>query len=170
MPSFIQSILALPARTKGILAVSTVAVLAIAFLLLKIAGAPSYQLLSTGLDPAKTGKMTAALDAQGITYELRNNGTALAVNGNSTAQAQIALADAGLSTSGSGGSDGLDKVTDLKMGASTFQQQIAYQQGLEQTIEDTLGNVDGVSGATVQLTLPQDELFADEAKPATAAV
>jgi flagellar M-ring protein FliF len=56
------------------------------------------------------------------------------------------------------------------MGASTFQQKIAYQQGLEQTIEDTLNNVDGVSGATVQLTLPDDQLFQDEAKPTTAAV
>ncbi len=157
-------------RQRLVLGGSILGVIIVAFLLLKMASAPSYALIATGLDPAKTGKMTAALDAQGITYELRNNGTALAVEGNSTAQAQIALADAGLSTSGSGGSDGLDKVTGLKMGASTFQQQIAYQQGLEQTIEDTLGNVDGVSGAQVQLTLPKDELFADEAKPATASV
>ena len=157
-------------RQRLVLGGSILGVIVVAFLLLKLASAPSYSLIATGLDPAKTGKMTAALDAQGITYELRNNGTALAVEGNSTAQAQIALADAGLSTSGNGGSDGLDKVTDLKMGASTFQQKIAYQQGLEQTIEDTLGNVQGVSGATVQLTLPDDQLFADEAKPTTAAV
>ena len=65
MPSFVQSLLALPPRTKGIFAVSTVAVLGVAFLLLRIASAPSYQLLSSGLDPAQTGKVTAALDAQG---------------------------------------------------------------------------------------------------------
>ncbi len=157
-------------RQRLVLGGSIAGVLIVAFLLLKLASAPSYSLIATGLDPAKTGQMTAALDAQGITYELRNNGTALAVDSNSTAQAQIALADAGLSTSGSSSSDGLSAVTDLKMGASTFQQQIAYQQGLEQTIEDTLNNVQGVSGAQVQLTLQQDQLFADEAKPATAAV
>jgi flagellar M-ring protein FliF len=158
-------------RQRLVLGGSVLAVVVVAFLLLKLASAPSYSLIATGLDPAKTGKMTAALDAQGIPYELRNNGTALAVEKNSTAQASIALADAGLSTSGSdGASSGLDKVTDLKMGASTFQQKIAYQQGLEQTIEDTLNSVNGVSGATVQLTLPEDQLFQDEAKPTTASV
>lgn len=157
-------------RQRLVLGGSILGVIIVAFLLLKMASAPSYSLVATGLDPAKTGKMTAALDAQGITYELRNNGTALAVDSNSTAQAQIALADAGLSTSGNGGSDGLDTVKDLKMGSTTFQQKIAYQQGLEQTIEDTLGNVQGVSGATVSLTLPDDQLFQDEAKPTTASV
>jgi flagellar M-ring protein FliF len=157
-------------RQRLVLGGSILGVIIVAFLLLKMASAPSYSMIATGLDPAKTGKMTAALDEQGITYELRNNGTALAVNSNSTAQAQIALADAGLSTSGADGSSGLDKVTELKMGASTFQQKIAYQQGLEQTIEDTLGNVQGVSGATVSLTLPDDQLFQDEAKPTTASV
>jgi len=157
-------------RQRLVLGGSILGVIIVAFLLLKMASAPSYSLVASGLDPAKTGKMTAALDAQGIPYELRNNGTALAVESNSTAQAQIALADAGLSTSGSNSSDGLDKVTELKMGASTFQQKIAYQQGLEQTIEDTLGNVQGVSGSTVRLSLPDDQLFQDEAKPTTASV
>ncbi len=156
-------------RQRITLAASVVGVLIVAFLLLRMATAPSYSLIASGLDPAKTGKMTAALDAQGISYELRNNGTALAVEKNQTAQAQIALADAGLSTAGKG-EDGLDKVGDLKMGASTFQQKIAYQQGLEASIEQTLENIDGVSSATVQLTLPEDQLFADEAKPPTAAV
>ena len=47
--------------------------------MLKIATAPSYALIAPGLDPAQTGKITAALDEQGIAYELQNNGTALAV-------------------------------------------------------------------------------------------
>src|SRR5919204_1795550 len=97
MPSFVQSFLRLPARSKGIAAVSAVAVLGVAFLLLKLATAPSYTLLSTGLDPAQTGKVTAALDQQGITYELRNNGTALAVEKSQVAQARVALAGQGVS-------------------------------------------------------------------------
>ena len=36
--------------------------------------------LLTGLDPAQTGKITARSTSKGISYELRNNGTALAVN------------------------------------------------------------------------------------------
>ena len=85
MPPFLQNILALPAKTKALLGVSAVAILAIAFIMLKIATAPSYSLIASGLDPAQTGKITAALDEQGIAYELRNNGTALAVQKSSTA-------------------------------------------------------------------------------------
>ena len=95
MPPFLQNILALPAKTKALLGVSAFAILAIAFVMLKIATAPSYALIASGLDPAQTGKITAALDEQGIAYELRNNGTALAVQKAATAQARIALAAPG---------------------------------------------------------------------------
>src|SRR5919112_863429 len=78
MPPFIQNILALPAKTKAILGVSFVAILAIAFIMLKVATAPTYTLIASGLDPAQTGKITAALDEQGIAYELRNPADALA--------------------------------------------------------------------------------------------
>src|SRR3954447_10036559 len=108
MPPFIQNILALPAKTKAILGVSFVAVLAIAFILLKIATAPSYTLIASGLDPAQTGKITAALDEQGISYELRNNGTALAVTKTSTAQAQVALASQGVQATGGGSQPGYE--------------------------------------------------------------
>ena len=52
MPPFLQNLLALPAKTKALLGVSAVAILAIAFVMLKIATAPSYALIATGLDPA----------------------------------------------------------------------------------------------------------------------
>src|SRR5919106_6409536 len=96
MPPFLQTLAKLPARSKAILAVSGVAILAIAFLMLRIAGAPSYGSLTSGLGPAQTGKITAALDEQGIGYELRNNGTALAVEKAQVAQARVALAGQGV--------------------------------------------------------------------------
>src|SRR5690348_18250595 len=96
MPSFVQSFLRLPARSKGIAAVSTVAVLGVAFLLLKIATAPSYSLIASGMDPANTGKATAALDQAGISYQLQANGTGLAVESSQVAQARIALASGGV--------------------------------------------------------------------------
>ena len=47
MPPFLQNLLALPAKTKALLGVSAVAILAIAFIMLKIATAPSYALIAT---------------------------------------------------------------------------------------------------------------------------
>jgi flagellar M-ring protein FliF len=169
MPPFVETFKALPARSKGIIAVSTVAILGIAFLLLRVAGAPSYAILSSGLDPAQTGKVTAALDEQGIAYELRNNGTALAVEKTSVAQARVTLAGQGVSTDGGAGK-GFELFDEQKLGASDFQQQVTYQRALEGEISRTIGNVQGVASPQVQLVLPEDDLFADEATPATAAV
>jgi flagellar M-ring protein FliF len=169
MPPFVETFRALPARSKGIIAVSAVAILAITFLLLRIAGSPSYTMLSSGLDPAQTGKVTAALDEQGIGYELRNNGTALAVEKSQVAQARVALAGQGVSLDGGSGK-GFELFDEQKLGASDFQQQVTYQRALEGEIARTISGVQGVASPQVQLVLPEDDLFADEATPATAAV
>jgi flagellar M-ring protein FliF len=170
MPPFAQNLMALPARTKGVLAVSAVTILAICFFMLKLATAPSYQLLATGLDPAQTGKITAALDTSGVTYELRNNGTALAVNASQTAQARVALATAGVSASSSGTQEGYSLLDKTKLGSSQFQQQVTYQRALEGELSGMINGVEGVSGANVQLVLPEDTLFATDQSPATASV
>src|ERR1700709_237189 len=148
MPPFLKNILALPAKTKAILGVSAFAVLAIAFVMLKIATAPSYALIASGLDPAQTGKITAALDSQGIAYELRNNGTALAVVKSSTAQANVALAAQGIESSGGSNQPGYELMDQSKLGASQFQQQVTYQRALEGEIAKSLREVQGVSNPT----------------------
>jgi flagellar M-ring protein FliF len=170
MPAFVKNLLALPPRTKAILVVSAVAILAIVFFMLKIATAPTYSLVSSGLDPAQTGKITAALDEQGISYELRNNGTALAVNKAQLPQARVALASQGVSVSSSGTQDGYALLDKTKLGSSQFQQQVTYQRALEGELANMINGVEGVNGANVQLVLPEDTLFADEKSPATASV
>jgi flagellar M-ring protein FliF len=170
MPSFLKNLMDLPARTKGVLAVSSVAIIAILFFMLKLATAPSYTVLSSGLDPAQTGKITAALDTQGITYELRNNGTALAVNKSQVPQARVALASQGVAVSGGGSQDGYALLDKTKLGSSQFQQQVTYQRALEGEISNMINGVEGVTGANVQLVLPEETLFADEKSSATAAV
>src|ERR1700753_1310702 len=156
MPPFIQNLLALPAKTKALLGVSSFAILAIAFLLLKVATAPSFAIMSSGLDPAQTGKMTAALDTAGIAYKVEGNGTSLAVNSAQMAQARIALATAGVSTAGSSSQPGFELFDKSKLGASQFQQQVTYQRALEGQLAQTIDGVQGVENATVQLVLPED--------------
>jgi flagellar M-ring protein FliF len=170
MPPFLQNILALPAKTKAVLGVSAVAILAIAFIMLKIATAPSYALIASGLDPAQTGKITAALDEQGIAYELKNNGTALAVQKSATAQARIALAGQGVAASGGSVQEGNTLLDKSKLGASQFQQQQTAQRALEGEVAQTMAGIEGVTSPRVQIVLPQDDLFADEATPATASI
>src|SRR5690349_15535799 len=166
---FLANLAQLPGRSKAVLAGSALAVVIVAFVLLKIASAPAYTLLASGIDPAQTGKITAALDAQGIGYELRSNGTALAVDKAQVAQARVALAAQGVSAN-AGANEGWQLFDNQKLGASEMQQQVTYQRALEGEIANTINGVSGVSGAQVQLVLPQDDLFADSATPATAAV
>src|ERR671917_1473362 len=95
MPPFAQNLMKLPTRSKLVLGGGALAVLLVLFVMMRIASAPSYSTLVSALDPAETGKVTAALDEQGIGYELRANGTTVAVEKASVAQARIALARGG---------------------------------------------------------------------------
>ncbi len=138
-------------------------------LVMHLAGTPSYSTVLTGLDPARTGQITSTLDTKGIAWQIQNNGTALAVESDKTAQAQIALATAGFVGSQQPGMSLFDK---SQLGASSFQQQITYQRALEGQLANTIEQIQGVTGAQVQLVLPnqQDQLFADNQTPASAAV
>ena len=154
-------------KAKIGLAAGLAITLVVFFLLFKMATAPSYETLLTGVEPAETGKITKALDEQGITYEIQNGGTAIGVQGADAARARIALAEGGMPAKGQAGFELFDK---QKLGTSDFQQQVNYQRALEGEIANTIGQVQGVSGAKVQLVLPEDQLFAEDQKPTTAAV
>lgn len=149
----------------GSLVASVIAI----YLFLHMVSQPSYSTLASGLNPAQTGKMTGALDQQGIGYELQNNGTALAVPSNETAKARVALASAGVLGSSH---TNLSLFEKQSLGESNFQQQVNYQRAMQGQLEETIDNVQGVSGAQVQLVMPspQSELFASSQTPASAAV
>jgi flagellar M-ring protein FliF len=169
MPNFADTIMKLPTRSKIVLGLSALAIVAVLFFMLRLASAPSYTMLSSGLSPADAGKVTAALDEQGIGYDLRANGTSVAVEKAQVGNARIALASAGVDAA-AGNQEGFELFDQQKLGASDFQQKVTYQRALEGEIGRTVEQVEGVSGAQVQLVLPEDSLFADEETPATAAV
>ena len=155
--------------TKGKIgmAAAAVGVLIVAILLMKMATSPSYSTIATGIDPAQTGKMTAALDTKGIKWKLVNNGTGIAVDSGQTANARVALAEQGLPQNGQAGFELFDK---QKLGASNLQQQVTYQRALEGELSQTIGQVQGVTGAQVNLVLPQEQLFSDQNSTAKASV
>jgi flagellar M-ring protein FliF len=146
-------------------------VLGVAFLMIvmSVASKPSYSTLEAGIDPAQTGKITSTLAGAGISYQLQNSGTAIAVNSSQTAQARVALATAGLLTNQQPGFSLLDK---QQLGQSNFQQQLTYERALEGQLAQTIETIDGVTSATVNLVIPssQDQLFSDQTQPATASV
>jgi flagellar M-ring protein FliF len=158
---------------KGWAMVGGSAAAAIVFLMLVMhfASSKSYTTLETSLDPAQTGKITSALDAKGIGYEIQNGGTALAVDSGQVSQARIALATAGLLGVGSQ-QPGFTLLDKSSLGASNFQQQITYQRALEGQLDQTIEQIQGVDSATVNLVLPsqQDQLFGENGPSSSASV
>jgi flagellar M-ring protein FliF len=152
-----------------ILGAGAIAAILFVYLFLSMVSKPSYSTLATGLEPAQTGKMTSALDTQGISYELQNNGTALAVQSDETARARVALAGAGLLGNTQPGFSLFEKTS---LGESNFQQQVTYQRALQGQIEQTIDNIQGVSGAQVELVMPsaQNQLFGENQNASSAAV
>src|ERR1700722_3325449 len=131
---------------RGWLIAGAAAVVSILFIYLFVntVSKPSYTTLVSGVEPSQTGKMTSTLAAQGIAYELQNNGTAIAVQANESSKARVALAGANLLGNTQPGFSLFEK---QNLGESNFQQQVTYQRALQGQLEETIDSVQGVSGA-----------------------
>ena len=154
-------------RGRLVMAASVVGTIFLAFILMKVAGAPAYEQVVSGADPSETPKITEALDKKGVKYEVRNNGTAIAVDKSQVSDAKIALASAGMPGNAQPGFELMEK---QKLGASDFQQKVTYQRALEGEIARTVEGVQGVNSAQVNLVLADEQLFQDEQQPARASV
>src|ERR1700722_4484332 len=125
------------------------------YLFLHMVSAPSYTTLVSGVNPSETGKMTSTLSEHGVKYELQNNGTALAVQSNQTAEARVALAGADLLGNAQPDFKLFEK---QNLGESNFQQEVTYQRALQ--------------GQQVELVLPssQNQIFGENQGVSSAAV
>jgi flagellar M-ring protein FliF len=159
----------LPPRGWAMLGATIAGAIAFLFIVLQLASAPSYSTLMAGIDPAQTGKISAALAAQGIPYQLQSSGTAIGVPAGEVSAARIALASANLLTPTESDASLFNTGS---LGQSDFQQQVGYQVALEQQLQNTIDQVQGVNSSTVQIVLPsaQSQLFAASSPPTTAAV
>jgi flagellar M-ring protein FliF len=169
MPAFMDSVKKVSPKGWAMIGGSLVVGIAFLMIVMSMVSKPSYSTLMAGIDPSQTGKIESTLSGQGISYQLQNNGTAIAVESGQTAQARVALATAGLLTNQQ---PGFSLLNNSSLGQSNFQQQVTYERALEGQLGSTIQTINGVSSATVNLVLPnsQDELFSNNTQPATASV
>jgi flagellar M-ring protein FliF len=164
----VRSVLArLSPRGRIALAGAALALVVLVFVLFQLATKQSSTTLASGVDPAETGDITKALEDKGIPYSVGDGGTSVSVPSSDVSKARIALAEGNVLGGTKPGFELFDK---QQFGASDFQQKVTYQRALEGELERTITQVDGVASATVQLTLPEDQLFASESVKPTAAV
>lgn len=149
------------------LVVSALLVVGTLFFLFQYASKPSYVTVAAGIEPADATKAASALDSAGVTYRIESGGTQISVLDGEQDRARTALAGAGLAGSSHVGFELFDKGS---LGATDFQQKVDYQRALEGEIARTIEQIDGVGTAQVQLVLPEESLFLDDAPKASAAV
>ncbi len=158
-------------RGKVTLAACAVGFLIAVALIFRMATAPSYVVVMSGLDPTKSGEIVGTLTEAGISGNVTGGGTQLQVPKGKEDAAITALAAKGLNTTNAqlGFADTLDK---QKLGASSIQQKVAYQRGLEGEIAAAISKIEGVGTPNVRLTLPDQTAFvgAEDQPGATAAV
>ncbi len=164
----IKTVLArLSTRGKLALGGAALALIVLVFVLFQMATKQSYTTLATGIEPAETGQVTEALEAKGIPFQLQDSGTAVGVPSSDVSEARIALAESDVL---GGSKPGFELFDSQQFGASDFQQKVTYQRALEGELERTINQVEGVKSSNVQLTLPEEQLFSEEAIKPTAAV
>ena len=126
-----------------------------------------YAVLYSGLRPADASAIVAELDAKGVTYELKDQGTTIMVPKGESDSVRLAIvrSDAPLK-----GSSGFELFNKSDMGLTDFAQKINYQRALQGELARTIMMMDGIENARVHLTIPERTLFRGSRSEPKAAV
>jgi flagellar M-ring protein FliF len=175
MPVAFKNVFArLSAYVQGFSAAQrTIAILAIAALVLggialaSWLGKASYAPLFTGLAAADASSITDQLQTDGVPFQLTDGGATILVPQAQVYSERLKAASNGLPSSNEGGYSLLDK---MGVTSSEFQQDVTYKRAMEGELAKTIGAMDGVQTATVQLAIPEKSVFVSEEKDPTASV
>ena len=121
------------------------------------------------LDLKDAAAIVDQLDTAKIANDTDEGGTRVLVPESSLDAARLALAKAGLPSGGTVGWEIFDKSTDM-LSESQFEQNINQTRALEGELARTIGLIDGIRAARVNLVLPSREPFSRDQQEATASV
>lgn len=129
---------------------------------------PDLALLYSDLDFADSGEIVTQLEAAGVPYELRGNGTSIFVPSDQVDRLRVQMAQQGLPAGGSIGYEIFDRTDGF--GTTNFVQNVNRLRALEGELARTIGTINGIRQARVHLVLPERELFSRDAAEPTASV
>lgn len=156
---------ALTPRRRMIAGGAALAVFAAVLILARLAAAPSLALLYAGLDEAAAGEVIAALDRQGVAYEIR--GSAIHVDVGQRDSLRMSLAAEGLPAHGPAGYEILDGLSGFSTTAQMFD--AAYWRAREGELARTILAMPGVRAARVHVAAVAARPFG-AAQPPSASV
>src|SRR3989339_898006 len=126
-----------------------------------------YLTIYTGLDLKDTANVVSRLKELKIPYEVKEEGSAIAVPKDKSDEAKLGLAEKNLPI---GGSVGWELFNETRMGATDFDRRIQLIRAISGELSRTIKRIEGVENARVQIVIPETRLFATEAPPVTASV
>lgn len=128
---------------------------------------PSYTVLATGLNGEEANDIVDQLTTDGIAYTLEDGGTTVMVLEGDVEEAKLALDAAGIGASGVVGYEIFDNSS---FTTSDFEQRVGYQRAIQGELTRTILAIDGINTATVQISIPTDQIFRDEEEAVEASV
>jgi len=124
---------------------------------------PDWRILFANVADRDGGAIVAALAQMNVPYKFNEAGTVILVPDTQVHDARLKLAAQGLPR---GGTVGFELIESQKLGATQFQQQIAYQRALEGELARTIQALASVHSARVHLAVPKPTTFLrEQAKP-----
>lgn len=164
---FWQGFLAFTPGQKVVAVVALLGVAAAAIGFSAWASRPDYTPMYTNLAAKDASAMVDQLTKDGVKYQLTDGGATIEVPKGEVYAERLKMASAGLPNSSDTGYSLLDK---QGVTTSEFTQRVDYQRALEGEITNTLQSVNGVSGASVHLAIPERDVFNDGSQNPTASV
>ncbi len=127
----------------------------------------SYSQLYSDLDESEAGEVVSYLTEHKIPYELSEGGRTVSVPSDDVYKTRISLASEGLPRNGTVGYALFDG---NNLGMTDFLQNLNFRRALEGELTRTIMQLSEVQAARVHIVMPQDRLFKQDQKDATASV
>lgn len=140
--------------------------LAFAYLIFR-GSAVNYQPLYADLSTTDSAAIVERLDENSIDYKLGGQGNTILVPEEDIYRLRLDLASAGLPDQGVVGFEIFDQ---SEFGTTEFERKVNYYRALGGELGRSVQSISGISYSRVQITPPQESLFLDEEKSATASV
>lgn len=156
-----------PQRLVAMGAVTLALVGFFAFLLFRMSQ-PPMQVLFSDLSPTDSNTILRDLDAKGIKYELRGDGSTIMVPRDNATRLRMDFATKGVPTGGSVGYEIFDKADSFS--STSFVQGINQLRALEGELARTIRSIDRVQNARVHLAIPEKRLFQRDAQEPRASI
>ncbi|HHC29587.1 MAG TPA: flagellar M-ring protein FliF [Rhodobacterales bacterium] len=152
---------ALDMRKRLIVVAATVAMFAAVLGLARVAAQPSMSLLYAGLEPGAAGEVMTALEARGVTSQVR--GDAIYVETTRRDELRMTLAAEGLPSNSAKGYELLDTLSGFGTTSQMFD--AAYWRAKEGELARTIVSSPLIKAARVHIAVPEAQTFRNRSQP-----